>query len=345
MAGSFRLHNKFHRSSHHTLTGTSTQDQGIDPIASKEEPFNGIFYNNLTDQNRTYDILTNSFDWHSNYTTVCSTSSNWDSIGTTYTTVCSNSANWNLGYNAYLTLSSVSANYESTYSTVCANSAFWANEFVLYTNRVQENTRSKTFSGYQLGVNIDNTVDWNLDIAQVAFLTLTSNVSVNNPIPSTMKKGGLYNLYVVQGRPSGGYTLNFGDLYLFPVGVDISTSINYLLSGVTIFNFICDGVYMYADLYKTNIIEPSPTPTPTLTVTPTLTLTPTNTITPSITPTNTLTPTNTPTLELTLTPTNTQTPTNTPTPTVTPTQTLIGISTFNNEQLITFDGDSIIPFS
>jgi hypothetical protein len=351
MAGSFRLHNKFHRSSHHTLTGTSTQDQGIDPIASKEEPFNGIFYNNLTDQNRTYNILTNSFDWHSNYTTVCSTSSNWDSIGTTYTTVCSNSANWNLGYNAYLTFSSVSSNYESTYTTVCANSAFWANEFVLYTNRVQENTRSKTFSGYQLGVNIDDTIDWNLDIAQVAFLTLDRNITINNPEPSTMKKGGLYNLYVVQGNPSGGYSLDFGDLYLFPVGVNVATSMNYLLSGVTIFNFICDGVYMYADLYKTNIIEPSPTPTPTVTptltptvtptvtITPTKTVTPTVTITPTITPTITVTPTVTPTMGLSPTPTNTQTPTVTPTPTI------IGISTFDNEQVITFDGDPIVPFS
>jgi hypothetical protein len=342
MAGFFRLHNKFHRSSHHTLTGTSTQDQGIDPIASKEEPFNGIFYNNLTDQERTYDILTNSFDWHSNYTTVYSTSSNWDSIGTTYTTVCGNSANWNLGYDAYLTFSSVSSNYESTYTTVCANSSFWANEFVLYTNRVQENTRSKTFSGYQLGVNLDDTVDWNLDIAQVAFLTLDRNLIINDPEPFTMKKGGLYSLYVIQGNPSGGYLLDFGTNYIFPVGVNVSTDMNYLLSGVTIFNFISDGVFMYGELYKTNIIEPSPTPTPTptLTQTPTLTPTPTLTNTPTETPTNTPTETVTPTMFDTPTPT----PTETLTPTPTPTPIVNAIVDFNNDQLITFGGDPIVIF-
>jgi hypothetical protein len=67
MAGFLRLHNKFHRSSHHTLPSASVQDQGIDPLASEQEPFNGIFYNNLTDQERTYNILTNSYDWYSTH--------------------------------------------------------------------------------------------------------------------------------------------------------------------------------------------------------------------------------------------------------------------------------------
>lgn len=268
MAGFFRLHNKFHRSSHHTLSGTSTLDQGIDPIASQSEPFNGIFYNNLTNQERSFDIPTNSYDWYSNYTTVNSFSSNWDSIGTTYSTVCANSANWNNAYSAYSTLCSVSANYNSVYSTVCANSANWGNEFILYTNKVQENTRSKTFSGYKLGINIDNTVDWNLDIAQVAFLSLDRNVTIKNPLPSSMKSGGLYNLQVIQGTPSGGYSLTFESNYLFPVGVNISTDINFMLSGATTFNFFCDGNFMYGEFYKTNLIAPSPTPTPTPTPTP-----------------------------------------------------------------------------
>lgn len=269
MAGFFRLHNKFHRSSHHSLSSTLVLDQGIDPIASQQEPFNGIFYNNLTDQERSYDILTNSYDWYSVYSSVCSLSTNWDSIGTTYTTVKANSANWGKGFSAYSTLCANSGNWTSTYTTVCANSANWANEFVLYTNKVQENTRSKTFSGYQLTINGDDTVDWNLDIAQVAFLTLDRNVTIKNPLPSSMKNGGLYNLYVIQGGPSGGYTLTFQTNYLFPVGVNVSTDMNYLLSGATIFNFLCDSVFMYGELYKTNLIEPSPTPTATPTPTPT----------------------------------------------------------------------------
>ena len=184
-----------------------------------------------------------------------------------------------------------------------------------------------------MGANLDDTVDWNLDIAQVAFLTLDRNLTINDPEPFTMKKGGLYSLYVIQGNPSGGYILDFGTNYLFPVGVNVSTDMNYILSGVTIFNFISDGIFMYGELYKTNIIEPSPTPTPTPTLTPTVTQT--------LTPTPTLTQTNTPTSGLTPTPTETLTPT--PTPTAT---TIVNaIIDFNNDQLITFDGDPIVPFT
>ena len=313
MAGFFRLHNKFHRSSHHSLSSTSVQDQGIDPIASKTEPFNGIFYNVLTDEQQSYYITTNSYDWYSNYTTVNTLSSNWDSIGTTYTTVNTNSANWNNGYSAYTTLCAVSSNYNSTYTTVCANSAFWGNEYLLYTNRAQENTRSKTFSGYHLSINPDNTVDWNLDIAQVAYLKLDRNVTLKNPIPSTMKSGGLYNLYVVQGSPSGGYSLTFQTNYVFPIGVNVTTDMNFALSGVTIFNFFSDSVFMYGDFYKTNLIPVSPTPTPSITSTPTPT--------PSIT----------------------STPTATPLPT--PPPGLNGLILFNNDTLTQFNGDSLVPFT
>lgn len=268
MAGFFRLHNKFHRSSHHTLSSASVLDQGIDPIASEQEPFNGVFYNTLTDDENTYQIPTNSYDWYSTYSTVCGLSSNWELIRGAYTTVNSNSSNWDNAYNAYTTLCASSANWDSVYSTVCANSANWANEYVLYTDRVQENTRSKTFSGYNLIINPDNTVDWNLDIAQVAFLTLDRNVTIKNPIPSTMKNGGLYNLYVIQGEPSGGYSLTFENNYIFPAGINVATDINFLLSGTTIFDFFCDSISMYGDFYKTNLIPQSPTPTPTPTPTP-----------------------------------------------------------------------------
>jgi hypothetical protein len=256
MAGFFRLHNKFHRSSHHTLSSASVQDQGIDPIASKKEPFNGIFYNNLINQENTYSILTNSYDWYSNYVTVNTLSSNWNLIETTYTTVCANSSKWENAYSAYSTLCAASGNYESTYSTVCANSANWGNEYILYTNRVQENTRSKTFSAYNLTINSDNTVDWNLDIAQVAYLRLDRNVTLKNPLESSKKSGGLYNLHVVQGQPAGGYSLTFQNEYIFPVGVDISTELNKTLSGSTTFSFFCDGYFMYGEYYKTDLVEP-----------------------------------------------------------------------------------------
>lgn len=62
----------------------------------------------------------------------------------------------------------------------------------------------------------------------------------------------------------------------------------------------------------------TPTPTPTITSTATPTVTPTNTSTPTVTPTNTVTPS--------ITPTNSPTPSITPTMTVTPTMTLVPLN-------------------
>jgi hypothetical protein len=255
MAGIFRIHNKFHRSSHHTLSGTLTQDQGIDPIASQLEPFQGIFYNNLTDQSRSYNILTNSYEWYSTYSTVSSLSSNWDSVKTTYTTVNQFSADWNLGASAYYTLKPLSSNFESTYTTVNANSANWGDPNLLYTNRVQENTKSKTFKGYDLVIDSGGNVEWNLDIAQVAFLKLTENVTIKNPTVGTQRKGGLYTLYIIQEESGGfvGWDVLFDDSYKFPVGVDPSTSLNRNLSGVTVLNFLSDGSLMFGEFYTLNI--------------------------------------------------------------------------------------------
>jgi hypothetical protein len=253
MAGIFRLHNKFHRSSHHTLSGTFTQEQGIDPIASLREPFNGIFYNNLTDQARSYNILTNSYEWYSTYVSVSTLSANWDSIGTTYSTVNANSANWSKGYSAYISLNPVSANYNSVYTTVRENSANWGDPNVIYTNRVQEVTHSKTFSAYDLTINrVLSVVNWNLDIAQVAFLTLTQNVRLLNPNQGTQKKGGIYTLYVIQGN-GGNHNINFDSYYKFPVGVDMINDLNKPLSGVTVINFISDGSLMFGDYFKVQI--------------------------------------------------------------------------------------------
>jgi hypothetical protein len=252
MAGTIRFHDKFHRSSHHSLTGTDIQDKGLDPIASKNEPFQGIFYNTLTDQNRSYTINSNSFFWHNAYVTVAALSSNWDSIGTTYATVNALSSNWNSGYSAYVSLNPLSANFEETYNLVNANSAIWGDPNIMFTNKVQENTRSKTFSGYPLAINVDSTVNWDLDVAQVAFLTLTQNLTVVNPPQNTIKRGGIYTLYLIQGN-AGNYTAYFGTAYRFPLGDNISTNMNKTLSGVTIVNFISDGVLLFGDYYKTQI--------------------------------------------------------------------------------------------
>lgn len=252
MAGIFRTHNKFHRSSHHTLSSTLTQDQGVDPIASKLEPFNGIFYNNLTDQERSYNILTNSYEWYSTYATVSTLSANWDSIKTTYTTVNTFSGDWNSGYSAYLSINPLSAKFQSVYTEVNANSANWGDGNLLYTNRVQENTKSKTFKGYDLTINSNDAVNWDLDIAQVAFLKVDRNVTLLNPNANTQKKGGIYTLYIIQEN-GGGWFVNFENSYKFPIGTNATTDMVKTLSAVTTINFLSNGTLMLGDFYSTQI--------------------------------------------------------------------------------------------
>ncbi len=271
-------------------------------------PFIGPFYNNLTDENSSYNILTNSFEWHSTFLTVSSLSANWETIKTAYTTVNAYSADWNSGYSGYLSLYPLSADYNDVYTEMNTNSSNWSDFDLLYSNRVQTNSKSKTFRGFNLTINPDNTVNWDLETAQVAYITMTSSLTVLNPDSGTQKKGGLYTLYI-QKQNDSICDIVFEDLYELPYNF----TINNELSGVTIVNFISDGYMMYGNLFTSNIITPTPTNTQTPTNTPTQT--PTNTPTPTLTPTETPTetPTNTPTA--TLTPTATETPTQTPTPT------------------------------
>lgn len=319
MAGTFRFHNKFHRSSHHTLTGSDIEDKGLDPIASQNQPFIGVFYNTLTDQNRSYTINSNSLFWHNAYVTVKSLSARWGTEGSTYSIVNALSSNWNNGYTAYVTFQPVSSNYDSTYTSVNANSAVWGDPEIMFTDKIQESTRSKTFSGYPLTINGDSTVNWNLDVAQVAFLTLTQNLTVQNPPQNSIKRGGIYTLYLIQGN-SGGHTAYFQSAYRFPLGDNISANMNKSLNGVTIINFISDGVLLFGDYFKSDA-SPTPTPTNTPTLTPTPSITPTITPTPSITQTITPTPTETPNPTPTPTPSISQTSTGTPTPTITTSET------------------------
>ena len=41
------FHNKFHRSTHHTVSAPGFLDSNLDPIASESQPFSGVFYNSF----------------------------------------------------------------------------------------------------------------------------------------------------------------------------------------------------------------------------------------------------------------------------------------------------------
>lgn len=258
MAGTFTFHNKFHRANHHTLSSFDIVDSGFDPIASKSHPFLGIFYNRLTDQARSFNIDTNSYDWYSAHSTMVSFSGIWMPTLTLYTTVRSLSDNWNLGYVGYTTFFGNSSRYDSVFTTVCAFSASWGSPYLMFTNKVQEYTHAKTFSGQEL--TPDPTIfnlsayDWNLDTQQVAFLTLDRNIVLRNPTEGTIIEGGLYTLVVKQRNDNvanSGYNIEFEPVYRFNERFSEADGLNLVnktLSGITVYNFIAIGGFLFGDV-------------------------------------------------------------------------------------------------
>jgi hypothetical protein len=256
MAGRFTFHNKYHRSNHHTVSGLETVDSGLDPIASAAYPFRGIFYNLLTDGERSYSIFTDSGLWHSAYTTVRDNSATWMLTRTLYTTVSSLSDNWNDGYEAYTQFNRLSDLFISLYTTVCSYSAEWGSPYLMFTNRSQIYTHSKTFSGQDLspigttGAEV-STFNWNLDTQQIAFINLNgSNVHINNPVTESKVQGGLYTLVIQQplNDPPRVYEVGFDTQYRFNDRDVRSNIIHKALSGITVINFICVNDLMFGDV-------------------------------------------------------------------------------------------------
>lgn len=143
------FHNKFHLTNHHTVSTFGYPDSGIDPIASKVLPFCGIFYNKFITGFR--EISTNSFEWASTYTTLCSNSATYYLFPTTFSSVNSLSNNWDRGNSFYVSYLPVSGSLHSSYITTNTLSSTWpfANT-TLRTNFAQENIASKNFAGVTL---------------------------------------------------------------------------------------------------------------------------------------------------------------------------------------------------
>lgn len=230
MAGYITFHSKLHRANHHTLSGFDIPDSGFDPIASKNSPYVNIFYNRITDKERTFVIDTNSLEWWHAFTTTISYSALWMRTKSVWTTVNNLSAEWNLGYNAFLNLQSFSGKWVSVYTTVSSYSASWGSPYLMFTNRVQTYTHSKTFSGQTLGLISVSSYNWNLDKQQVAFIDVDQNIFINNPDYGTVVTGGFYTL--VLKNPLN-YNIFFDTLYQLNEHTYIRP-----LTGIIVINFI-----------------------------------------------------------------------------------------------------------
>jgi len=254
MAGRYTFHNKFHRSNHHTISGLGTIDSGLDPIASSRYPFRGIFYNILTDTERTFSIETNSFEWWAAYSTVAANSATWMLTRSLYTTVSSLSDNWNDGYTAYTDFNALSDLFLSLYTTVCSYSAEWGSPYLMFTNRVQQYTHAKTFSGQDLKPIGNAPVElsaynWDLDTQQVAYINLDRDIFIRNPKPTSMVNGGLYTMVIYQPKNvSVVYNAGFDTAYRFNDRDTRDDVVLRALSGITVINFLCTQNLMFGDV-------------------------------------------------------------------------------------------------
>lgn len=230
MAGYITFHSKLHRANHHSLSGLDIPDSGFDPIASKVKPYVNTFFNRITDKERSFTIDTNSIQWWYAYTTTIAYSALWMKTKSVWVTVNTLSADWNLGYNAFLTLQSFSGRWTSVYTTVSANSASWGSPFLMFTNRVQTYTHSKTFSGQTLGLVSVSSYNWNLITQQVAFIDVQRDIFINNPDYNTAVTGGIYTL--ILKNPSN-YKILFGTVYQLNQHTYIKP-----LTGIVVINFI-----------------------------------------------------------------------------------------------------------
>ena len=277
----FLYHNKYHRSNHHSLPDARFPDSSSDPIASRTDPFLGVFYTALSgieldtipvdvrylitfieDSITTFrglsvntldsifltitaNAITNSYDWYSAYANVFTLSSGYSLYPVITGNVIGLSGSWSLGASFGTTFRQNSAKHESVYTTVYNNSAGWPFiDTTLRLNRIQENTRSKNFSLQKLSP-VNTNIFWNLSVQQVAYISLTGNATMKNINANNKKKGGEYYL-IVQQDGYGGKVLTFENDYRFLVSEIVPQILPELINFST--NEIWTSVY-YGDGY------------------------------------------------------------------------------------------------
>lgn len=230
----FLYHNKWHSFNHHTVPTREYPDSAMDPIASLEFPFKGIFFNNIpvsavnletdTKQSiRTYDSDSYGWWWYTSLT--YRNSADWDRWGTVRDTITYYLNDWNdayhgfqfwSGYN-YTPWEDVSARMFQLFNNTLEFSAaeVWSlstdsrafpisgrgwhialSGITWRTNVSAVNTRQKNAVPSELSYNDDNTLYWDVSTAQTAYLSLTENRPLTATRIFNVKKGGKYTMWV-----------------------------------------------------------------------------------------------------------------------------------------------------
>lgn len=110
------------------------------------------------------------------------------------------------------------------------------------TDVVQSWSKQQHFNATQAAANLTDgaTINWNLDDAQIASVTIAGNRSL--AAPTNMKNGGTYILRVKQNG-TGGNTMSWNAVYKF-IGA-VSPTISSAANALDIFTFVSDGTNMY----------------------------------------------------------------------------------------------------
>lgn len=281
------FHNRLHRTIHHTVSSLRYPDSHLDPIASEDKPFFGIFHNIIPAEklstylqdsdnsliitfdlnaiktiqdsylNLTQNATTNSQEWASTYQTVHALSAEFGQYLTVFNTVTALSSGWQSAYNFFNHFSANSASFASCYATTNSLSAAWElYPFKHLTNLAQQDTKSKNFAATKLPVT--SNIVWDLSSNQFSYMTLTSSAVFKNLSAAKKKKGGQYYLLLKQPA-SGANDAYFESDYVFS-NFDYLTgdNINKEALGVTVLKFISDGVKMYArtEIYTLSGLAP-----------------------------------------------------------------------------------------
>jgi hypothetical protein len=230
----FLYHNKWHGFNHHSVPSEGYPDSAIDPIASLEFPFKGIFFSSIpisavnleTDTLKTLRTFnSDSYGWWWYTSLTYRYSADWDRWGTVRDTAVYYLNDWNDAYHGYQFWSgynytpwkTVSARMFQLYNNTVEFSATdvwplsteganvpvsgrgWSialSGITWRTNVSAVNTRQKNAVPSQLTYNSDGTLFWDVSTSQVAYLTLTEDITLTATRLFNVKKGGKYTMWI-----------------------------------------------------------------------------------------------------------------------------------------------------
>jgi hypothetical protein len=229
----FLYHNKWHSFNHHTVPSEGYPDSAMDPIASREFPFKGIFFNAIPVSAaetradlRTYD--SDSYGWWRYTSLTYRNSADWSLWGSVRDTTVYYLNDWNdayhgfqfwSGYN-YTPWESVSAKMFNLFNNTLDLSGAWVwplstegsidtitptsgrgwnialSAITWRTNVSAINTRQKNAIPAPLSYNADNTLFWDVSTSQTAYLSLTEDRTLTATRLFNVKRGGKYTMWI-----------------------------------------------------------------------------------------------------------------------------------------------------